>query len=48
MNEIEYIKKNAHKADTILRKLAFPSTSRSFAGIDDIFNFVHNLTSSSK
>ena len=36
MNEIEYIKKNAHKADTILRQLAFPNTSRSFAGIDDI------------
>lgn len=36
MNEIEYIKKNAHKADTILRKLAFPNTSRSFARIDDI------------
>lgn len=36
MNEIEYIKKNAHKADTILRKLAFPNTSRSFAEIDDV------------
>ena len=36
MNEIEYIKKNANKADTILRKLAFPNTSRSFAEIDDV------------
>ena len=36
MNNVEYIVKNARKADTILRKIAFPNTSRSFASIDDI------------
>lgn len=36
MNEVEYIKKNAYKADTILRKIAFPNVSRTFASIDDI------------
>lgn len=36
MTQIEYIKKNAYKADMILRKIAFPNQRRNFTSIDDI------------